>query len=206
MPTVSTFGNGQVFTSSALTEDALNQILQALTVSVLGIDPATDPKAYYKVRVAWQGQPGWPVTDDICAIRLSETDDPFTRVRDRKYAPNDSATLMLTDTFTRAWEASYSFYGPNGGDNARLLKSASTLDWFLNTLKASLLAVVPIRRAVVRNPELYQGNWWNRHDYRFTLYEFITETLTVPSIASAEVILYSNLSLTAVADVVASAS
>jgi hypothetical protein len=69
MPNSTTFPNGQTLVSSALSQNDLNKILQALTLQIFAIDPTTDPLAYSKVRVAWQGQPGWALSDDVCSNR-----------------------------------------------------------------------------------------------------------------------------------------
>jgi hypothetical protein len=190
MPTSSTFTNGQTLVSSALSEDDLNKILQALTLNVLGIDPASDTLAYSKVRVGWIAQPAFARTDNVVSITVTEEDGDYNKIRDRKYSANDASSVQQTDTFTRIWEARWQFYGPNGFDHARLLKSALTLSFTHDTLLASRLALVTRFPATTRAPELFEGQWWQRSDLKLSLYELVTETLVVNNITSAEVLVF----------------
>jgi hypothetical protein len=185
------FTNGQELVSTALTDDDVTKILQSLTLNVLGIDPATDPKAYYSVRVGWKAQPSFLITEDVVSIRVSEKDDPNNKQRDRKYLPQEAgSTIQQVDTFMRFWDCLWSFYGPNGFDHARLLKSALRLRFTHDTLIASQLTFVPRFTATLRAPELFEGAWWERSDVKLTLTELVTETLVINTIASVEVLLF----------------
>ena len=197
MPTVSTFSNGQVLTSSALTQDDLNKLLQTLALSILGIDPATDPKAYSKVRVAWKGVPAWRITDDICSIKTTEKESEYNLIRDRKIAADTSAAVTVIDTYQRDWQAVFVLYGPTSFDHARLIKSALLSDGMHDTLAASTLYLIPELTATKRAPEFFQGQWWDRSDTTATFSEGVTESLVVDSIASAELLLYSERGLAA---------
>ncbi len=190
-----TFPNGQVLTSMALTPQAINVTLQTLTACMLGVDPASDPQAYYKVRLEWptQGQPGWRVDEDICFVRATEEDGAYNKIRDRRLSYQDAATLGSTDTYTRIWRVTWAFYGPTGFDNARLVKSAlMSLDFATETLAQMSLYLNTEIGATTRAPEKFQGQWWERTDLSVLMNELVTESLTVHSIASAEVILNSN--------------
>ncbi len=155
MPSTYTFPDGSVLTSSAFAPGDVSQALQALVVGILGLNPANDPLAYSKVRVGWNAQPGFALTDDICSIRATEADDEYNRIRDRQVAPNNSTGVYLTDTFTRVWQAHLTLYGPNSFDHARLIKSALLLDWTHDTLAASNLYLVTYLPATRRVPELF---------------------------------------------------
>jgi hypothetical protein len=187
----STFPDGSVLTSSALAPGDLNQIVQSLVIQILGINPATDAKAYSKVRIGWIAQPAFGITDDVCTILCTESDDEYDRIRDRQVQPNTSGSVYLADTFTRVWQARLTLYGPNSFDHARLIKSALTLDWTHDALAASNLYLVTGLPATQRVPELFEGQWWERSDMEFKLNEQISESLTCAAIASSEVVLYS---------------
>lgn len=197
MPTTSTFRNGLTLVSSALTQDEMNKLLQTLTLNVLGIDPDADPLAYSKVRIAWKTQPGFERGVDIVSIRATEKDGDYNRIRDRKYADTELGSVRQTDTYTRIWEVAWGFYGPNGFDRARLLKSAMALDFTHDLLLASKVALVTKYPATTRAPELFEGEWWERCDLKLTFYELITEQLVVNSITSAEVLVYNERGLVA---------
>lgn len=192
---VITFPNGQVLTSMALTPQAINITLQTLTCWMLGCDPASDPQAYYKVRLEWptQGQPAWDINEDICFLRATEEDGEYNKIRDRKLSYQDSISLESTDTYTRIWRVSWSFYGPNSFDNARQVKSAlMSLDFVSDQLADMSLYLDTQLTATTRNPEKFGSQWWERTDLSVRMNELVTESLTVSTIASAEVILIEN--------------
>lgn len=190
--TTRTFSNGDTLTSTALTYNDVNVAIQAMTLNVLNLNPATDAKAYSKVRIGWIAQPTFGRDEDICTIRVTESDGGWT-VRDRKVDVNDGSTVKLVDTYVRVWSAAYSFYGPTGFDNARLLKSAVRMDWNHDQLAEAGLYLVSEVKPTTRAPELFEGQWWDRSDCVLTFNELVTETITAASIASAEVLLYSQL-------------
>jgi hypothetical protein len=189
MPNTTTFANGLVFTSSALATTDLDQIIQTLTLNIFGINPSTDPLAYSKVRVAWQAQPGFTFTDDICSIQTTEDDDAYS-IRDRALVVASSATVSQIDTFVRTWGVRWVLYGPSGFDRARLIKSALTLDWTHDELLASNLSVVTRWKRTIRAPEQRDGNWWPRADLSLQMYELVTESIVLPTIASVETKLF----------------
>ena len=198
---VVTFPNGQSLLSGALTPAALSALLQTLTCQMLGLNPTsnTDP-AYAKVRLGWptQGQPAWAITDDVCFLRVTEEDDPYNQIRDRKFLALSPTSFQTIDTYTRAWRVNWACYGPTGFDNARLLKSA-LLGWDFahDSLAGANLYLVPALPATTRAPELFQGQWWERADFSARLYELVTETVNVDSISTAEVLLYNATGLMA---------
>lgn len=192
---VTTFFNGQVLTTMALTPQAINVTLQTLTCRLLGTDPATDANAYAKVRLDWPttGQPGWSVDEDVCFLKAVEEDNAYNQIRDRRYVNNNPASLHSIDSYTRVWRVSWSFYGPTSYDNARLLKSALlSFDYASETLADMGLYLNTEIGAPLRSPEKFQSQWWERVDLSVTLNELVTESLTVDRIASAEVILIDN--------------
>ncbi len=190
-----TFSNGQTLVSSALAQGDLNAIVQTLTLGVLGINPATDALAYSKVRIGWIAQPAWAITDDVCSITATEQDADYNRILDRRYAWNDSASVRQNDTYTRVWQVKWVFYGPNGFDHARLLKSSMRLDFTHDTLLASNLTLTGNIPATMRAPELFEGQWWDRSDVKLSFYELVTESLVVNSIASVEIKVYNKTGL-----------
>src|SRR6185312_16401462 len=97
------FPNGQSLASTALTPKALLTILQQLTVGILGINPATDPQAYSKVRIDWppQGQPGWGIDEDRCFLSAVEADESYSKYRDVAWKQNNQTSLQQTITYQR---------------------------------------------------------------------------------------------------------
>jgi hypothetical protein len=192
-----TFPNGQTLTSSALSPDALLLILQTLTAQMLGFNPLTSSDvAYRTVRLDWPqgGQPAWGINEDVVFLRAVEDDEEYSRIRDVALATSSISTVRQTITRSRTWRVHWTFYGPHSFDNARLISDAMLLDWTHDALAASKLYVVPEFPAPIYAPELYQGQWWKRTDIEIRLNEGITATVTTPSIASAEVLVYTDQS------------
>ena len=149
-----------------------------------------DPNAFSKVRVTYvrPGQPGFGIGEDACSIRCSEIDVEYNKIRNPIFQPNDAVSLTQVTMYQKTWEVFLSFYGPNSNTNARIVKSSLLLDWVRFTLSRLSLYLVTGLPNVVRVPELVNQQWQERSDFRFLLNEGITETITVPSIASVDVI------------------
>jgi hypothetical protein len=187
--TTTTFPNGQVFTSTALTFPQMNTLMQALTTQMLGIAP-TNPRFNDLVRLDWPtgGQPAYLITDDICFLRNVVSDDPYNRVRDKASDFNDGVTNKETFTYTRVWKTSFTVVGPNSLDNARLIKSALFLDFPLDALALQNLFIISDIADPIRAPELFDGQWWERVELEARMNEAVTETIFTPAIASAQII------------------
>lgn len=153
---------------------------------------AQDLNAPQVVRIGWQeqGQPGPSINSDSVAIIAQPIDHEFSRLRDSSLS-GDSTTIINTDKSTRIWQVKWMFYGPNSLTNARVVVSAwikvSYIDSFLAD---SNLFVNPDVKEPGRSPENFQGQWWERVNMEAELYEEVTETLTVGTVGSVEVKLY----------------
>lgn len=188
-----TFPNGQVLTSTAITVDAMNSIMQPLLTGCLGILP-DDPLAQSAVRIAWQttGAPAFVIGQDILSLRCVEEDNDYDKVRDMAMQNANDTQMQISYEYTRVWRISLRFRGPNSFDRARLVRTALLLDWVHDTLAPNNLFVVPQLSAPVRGPELYVGQWWEVVDFSFLVYEQVNETIEINQVASVEVILNNN--------------
>jgi hypothetical protein len=189
---VTTFPNGQILTSLALSPQAISNFWQTLTCAMLGIDTTTDELCYSKVRLEWptSGQPAWKISEDVTFLKVTEEDDSYNRIRDRRYSPNGSTTVLSEDVYTRVWRVSWACYGPNSFDNARLIKSAlMQLDYVTDQMAQVRLYLVTDIPATTRAPEKFQGQWWERTDLSIKVNEQVEESLTVPTIQSAQILL-----------------
>lgn len=187
------YPDGSTLTSGALAPADINTSLQTVTCWMLGIDPTADPLAYSKVRLDWPtgGQPAWAIADDVCFLGATEADDEYNRIRDKNVVNNAAGGVDVIYTFVRCWRVNYLLYGPNAFDNARLIRSGFLQLGIVAAALAEVnLDLVTDIAASSRNPELYQGQWWERADLTVFLYELVTETLSAPIIASAEVKLF----------------
>jgi len=176
--TTTTFPNGQILASTALTVAQMNVVIQAWTLQVLGMSPTN----FSRVRVNWptQGQPFSSLpSEDVCYVQSVTHDTDYARIRDKFL----SGTGPVTETwsYTRGWQVAWCTYGPNAADNLRLVKSALFLEYFNTVLNASNLYPLPDPPEPTYAPENIDAEWWARSDFHVDLYEAITETLTTPT-------------------------
>lgn len=190
MPTVTNFPNGQTLTSSALTDDQMFALWQPLTCDMLGL-ASIDPSRQFTVRKAWQsaGAPAWKIDENIISIRCTLTNNWYDKVRDVIATKNSDVSVISNIEYTRVWSIRFIGYGPNIFDMIRLVRSALLLDWTHDTLAVSSLYVMTELGTPLRNPELFEGQYWERTDLEIELYEQVNETLIAPSIASVEILL-----------------
>jgi hypothetical protein len=177
-----------------LVPQQINMILQAVTLSMLGLAE----NAYSSVRVAWQstGQPAWKIDEDVCILRCVEEDSDYNRMRDREYTSGNPSTSV--DLYTRVWRVFWVLYGPNSYDHARMIRSALYSDAVHQTLAGSQLYPVMDISAPLRVPELFEGQWWERVDFSALFNEFVTEeAVDVGTGTSIEVIVNNAASETA---------
>jgi len=174
MTIATTYPNGQVLVSSALTVDQINKLIQALTFGMIGL-PDTDLSL---VRVDWQteGQPFENAKYDICYLACTPQDVEYSRVRNQTLSQSGS-TLTETWTYTKGWRIAWCFYGPNSEDRARMVRSAMFMDYFNDQLNLGQLFPVPDPPEVVRAPEHINGQWFERADFHIIMYENVTETI-----------------------------
>ena len=187
-PTVTTWPDGSTLSSTALTDGVASQVIQALTALALGIQGASNQQS--QVRVAWQGQ-GQPFEDintDICYVAMVERGGLYDEMRSQLPGSQTSTQIDLVQYYTRVWECTWTFYGPNSFDRARLVRSSMFTDYFRwQLIPFNLFAVAPFDRPL-RIPELINKQWFNRSHMVGRFYEQVTETRAVNIVASVEVV------------------
>lgn len=187
-----TFPDGSQMTSTALTNSGIETVFQYITAQALGL--WNDPNPWSRVRIAWQseGQPGPSFDVDTVFLRCSPEDTEYARMHDvtNSMAP-DGITLVQTDIYTRSWKTHWTFYGPNSDDLARAMRSILvTIQFVADYLASFNLYVNPDIPLSTRNPELFQARWWEREDLDVVFNEQVTETFTIGTVKSVEVITY----------------
>ena len=155
--------------------------------------------AYFAVRIGWQpeGQPAWTIGQDLCSLEAYTENEPYSKVRDGFYTPNDDVSVAEQMGYSQVWKIRFVFRGPNAADHARLLVSAMSLDFVHDALADSNIFAVAEKNRPVYVPELFQGQWWKRADVELQFNELVSESLTVPSAAEADVTLIKDTGLTA---------
>ena len=196
--------NVGTMTSTGLTAQQLAVIWQNLVLQCLGIAPSgpTDNAAYSQVRIDWPtpGQPAWPITQDVAFIRVTEVPDPYNTAHEIQPVSQPGLTYPETTIYTRVWEVSFIFYGPNAFDRARQVKACLYQDFVHDALAGSKLYLDTVIGTPRRNPQLFQKQWWDRTDFSARINEQVTDTLTKNTIQSVEVQLQSALGI--ISDVV----
>jgi len=168
-----------------LTPDAIQTLAQAATIQMVPLFAAS-PNPPGAVRIGWQtlGQPFQQVSQDVAYVRCYEVDDPYNRVRDVSYDQTPEVYTKVTN-YTRVWECAWDVYGPNSFDNCRLIRTR-LFDQDIHDLFAALnLYLVTDPSAPTRVPELFQGQWWERTDFKARFNEFVTETYNTGYVESA---------------------
>lgn len=174
-----------------LTIDALNRLMQSLTIQALGIQFAdsNDKTPYEKVRVAWpiEGMPAFAIDEDVSILRCVEVDNSYNRKRFVVDTNFDNTNLTQTTYYTRVMEIFWIFYGPNSFDHAQSLRDALFYQQYHDFLAASQVYLMPDVSAPRRLPELFQGRWWERVDFNAHFYELISRDIKVPWIAEVPI-------------------
>lgn len=188
--TITTYPNGQTLTSTALTVEQINVIVQIITCGMLGINPV-DPS---QVRVSWQeqGQPDVALpSQDSCYITCVLQDVDYSRVRDHTLDGDNSGPLTETWVYTRGWRVAWNTYGPNSFDRARQIHSALLqVDYFYDQFATSNLYAVTDPPEPVRLPIQHNAQWYDASSFHCIFYEQVTETIQTPTVTSVEIKVY----------------
>jgi len=184
MTTSTTYPNGQTLTSTAVTQQAMQILIQNVTCGALGVNPPD----YSQVKIDWpqEGQPFTPLPSvDGCFLACAIKDEDYSKVRDQVF----SGTGLVTETwvYTRGWHIAWTLYGPNAVDRARQLHSATFMDWFNDLLSTSNLYPLSDPPNPTYIPEAWNAQWWPRSDFYLDLYEKVTETIQDGAVTSVEV-------------------
>lgn len=187
--TTTTYPNGQVLTSSALTQAQINILVQALTCGALGINPVD----VSQVRVDWQptGQPGTALpSQDICYITCVTEDVQYSRVRDKTSQGDNSGPVTETWVYTRGWRFTWQLEGPNSTDRARQIHSSLFMDYFNDQYALSELYQVLDPPEPVRIPVEHNAQWYDSSQFHCVFYEQVTEVIQTPTVSSVEIKVY----------------
>src|ERR1035441_7112840 len=182
---------GTIITDVSADEQSLLITLSnQATLSTDELVTFNDPAYNTRVRTSWEqkGAPGFAITDDVLFIQCVLTPTTYN-IRDESIRIDVDATLLLKKrSYTRVWRVAFVTYGPNSFDSLRLIKSMLLEDFPHDTLASHSLYLVPDSTAIVRNPELFENQWWERSDYAEVFNEEVTEIITVTRVSSVEII------------------
>ena len=191
--TNTTYPNGQVLSSSALTLSQMNILLQSLTCGMLGLPLPTSTQAagYAAVRIDWptDGQPfvATPLIDG-CFLACTTEETPYNKVRNRAFSGD--GPVIENWTYTRGWRVAWTLYGPNSLDRVRQIWSATFMDYFNDALSLNNLFMVSDPVEPTRLPEQFNAQFWERCDFAISMYENIVESISDGEVTSVEVKIY----------------
>jgi hypothetical protein len=169
----------------------LKDFFVAITCQMLNIDPTTS-QGKGKVRSTWplDGQPSRKISDDIVFIRVVPQDNKLARELNIVYQKPEDVTdeyLIKNTGYTRVHEINFTFYGPNGYDNADIIRySIFSYDYMLKFREKNLFLITDVAMPT-RLPELYNAQWWERTDFSCTFNEAVIRETQVPYINSTDI-------------------
>lgn len=177
----------------------LNIIFQLMVIEMLGFVATGSPAdyseaAYTAVRVSWPtgGAPAWKVSDDVAFIRVTEDDDLINRQRDVEITDYDTNNVNEEVTYTRVMALHLVFYGPNSYDHAQTVRDEIFSSYYRGQLEAHKIYPLPDIVAPKRNPEPFQGQWWERVDMEIRFNEGISKNKRIGLIKEAIIGVYAN--------------
>lgn len=167
----------------------LESLFWLATVRMLGLQEE-DGSASQRIRIAWPtynqagDAPAFKRNEDICFLRLTQQDHLFNRLSDVKYRliEGDYGHVLRMIQYTRIHDVMWVFYGPSSYDDAQTVRDCLFRPDVKLLFNQNRLYPVPDLPAPVRIPELYQGAWWERTDFRASCNEAVRREFVVPVI------------------------
>lgn len=171
-----------------LTLKQIEDLFQNITTQMLGLDP-TAPENQGVVRVAWPttGAPAWKITQDRIFIRVTPVDNDYNKQVSTQYEPVDSTIVNQVISHTDVISVNWVIYGPNSYDNAKKIRSSLFLSKFKMMLSANKIYLITNVPEVMRVPELYNGQWWDRSDFSANFNQLVINKEDVNYIKSVDV-------------------
>lgn len=175
-----------------LTFEQIEELFFDVTCACLEIN-STAESSQKAVRRSWstQGQPHWKVNDNITVFKITPEDDNYNKIREYRYfhklpvlEDNYTQEVTYTNVFTVMW----SVYGPNSRDSSMKIFTNIFDPDVREKLRKKKIYLIPEVPAPVRNPELFEGQWWERIDIRARFNELITMQKNFGFFKSATVI------------------
>ena len=167
-----------------LTLEQIENIFQSLTCSLTGLDRNKG------VRIAWPtgGSPAWKIHENVVFLKISPASDNYTQQRETEYqddTQNDVKKVIAA--YTRVHLVQWIIYGPDSYDNAETIRNGIYLPATKSTLAVNNLHLILDVPPVVRLPELFNGQWWQRCDFQVRFNEKVIRYSTVPYLTGANI-------------------
>jgi len=158
------------------------ELIWASIVAMLELDPNA-PETQDKVRRSFptDGQPGFLITDDITFMRVYSGGDPYDQ-----NVYTDNSQVQSVTSYTRVITLALIAYGPSASENLERIRVSFMAGNETLNLKAENIFPVIKPSSVIRNPEYFEGKWWERADFSIIMYALESTEITIDGIESAE--------------------
>lgn len=152
-------------------------------VEMLGLDPDA-PETQDRIRTTWSepGQPGFTIDSNIIFYRVLTGGDPYDQKLYSVQGDNSSYT-----EYTRAITLQMTAYGETAADDLEQIRASFIGNYGILNLAQEKIFPVINPSSVIRLPELFEGQYWNRADFNIILYAWENTELAIPKIESAEI-------------------
>lgn len=152
-------------------------------VEMLGLDP-TLPATQSAVRSTWiqLGQPGFLITDNVVFYRVMTGGDTYDQKVYLTHGAIDSVA-----SYTRVITLILSAYGTNAPDSLERIRTCFIAGFGTRNLNAAGIFPVINPASVIRAPELFEGQYWDRADFSIIMYAKEDTTVAIPAIEYAEI-------------------
>ena len=170
------------------TSKDMESIFASVVMTILKLDPNTSHK---RVRFPWgsnissvmnSSAPAWKKNEDVCFIYALPQDDSYNRQRNRRYVDRGGRDLVEIEEYTDVHYLNFVNYGPKAYECARDIRDGLFRHEIRRLLRENNFFLISDVPAIVRVPELVQGEWWNRVDVSARFNEFVRREYEMPVI------------------------
>lgn len=170
-----------------LTMAEIETLFHSITTLILGYTVAANPD---KVRIGWNtaGAPTFKITDNVTFLMVTPTPNDFTKLQNVSFDTFYTTSANQKIKATRHYNVAWTVYGPAAFENIELIRYGIFKQYYHDLAAVKNIYVIPEMNMPRRNPDLFNGQWWNRYDFNINFYEGIEINETIGAITSASII------------------
>lgn len=171
-------------TDTALSLTKIEDIFWNCTIQNLGLDPG-GKESQKRIRIGYpaEGAPAWKRHENVGFIVVSFANDPITQQVELSYRKTSEMTADHISSYTRVIQVSWTFYGPESFDDADKVRAGL----YRSPILFSPLHLVTDVSSLIRLPELFSGQWWERTSFTARFNEQVVRSSSVNYIKSADI-------------------
>lgn len=159
------------------------QLIWDSIVAMLGFDPDA-PETQDKVRRTFtvDGIPDFTIEEDIVFMKVFSGGDTYDQ---KVYTDNSEAQSVAY--YTRTITLSLIAYGPSALEHLERIRVCFVAGIETLNLKAARIFPKIDPSSVIRIPELFDGQWWERADFSIIMYAEENTAVDIEGFASTEI-------------------